>query len=295
MGKDQSLPRHENIKRARGWRYEVIIMANISIILDSEYRGDGISAGLARGLLVWSGSEDLTGEGMGIGSVGVRFPGFTCFSRTCTDRSGADGVITRTFLVDTRMSWSIFGKVSPWLTRSIESGIDAYMHLPGLQRLLMAPVMPLRTLLRIHPLFETIPVCAEIMLTYQVTGTAVDITARIRQIDDSIGTVCLLNELSADCFSDAWCGGMNCTPPPGWEELSGRESAVSLFDPVHHIRFSLISVSTSPSSMQPRVFWGRERGRDLCWAGFAIEVGGHDGMVVPEEVHYRIELTGGLV
>lgn len=267
-------------------------MTGVSIVPD-QYRGDGISEGLARGLLVWSGGENLTGEGMGIGSVAIRCPGFTCFSRTCTDRPGGEGVITRTFLVDTRMSWSILGTVSPWLTRSIESGVGAYMRFPGLQRILMAPVMPLRSLLSVHPVFESIPPSAEVTFTYRITGTAVDISARVRPLADPLGTVCLLNELSADCFPAGWNGGI-VPPPPGWEELNGERDAAALYDPVHDIRFSIAAVSTSPP-LQPRVFWGREKGKDLCWAGFAIEVGSLDGVAVPDEVRYRIEFTvGGL-
>lgn len=268
-------------------------MNGISIVPDREYRGDGISEGLARGLLVWSGTENLTGEGMGIGSVAIRCPRYTCFSRTCMDKPSAEGVITRTFLVDTRMSWSILGTVSPWLTRSIESGIGAYMRLPRLQRLLMAPVLPLRSLLRIHPVFESIPPCAEVTFTYRITGTAVDISARVSLLDGPVGTVCLLNELSADCFMAGWNKGM-VPPPPGWEELNGERDTVSLYDPVHDIQFSIAAVSTS-SPLQLRVFWGREQGEDLCWAGFVIEVGGPDEVAVPDEVHYRIEFTvGGL-
>ncbi|WP_440950523.1 hypothetical protein [Methanosphaerula subterraneus] len=266
-------------------------MAGISIVPDPEYRGDGISEGLARGLLVWSGGENLTGEGMGIGSVAIRCPGYTCFSRTCRDSPGGEGVVVRTFLVDTRMSWSIFGTVSPWLTRSIEVGIEAYMRIPGLQRLLMAPVVPLRSLLRIHPVFESIPPTAEVTFTYRIAGTAVDISARVRPLAGPVGTVCLLNELSADSFAAGWIGGI-IPPPPGWEELTGEMNAVSLYDPVHDIRFSIAAVSTSPPC-QPKVFWGREVGEDLCWAGFAIEVGSLDGMEVPDEVCYRIEFTVG--
>ncbi|ACL16939.1 hypothetical protein [Methanosphaerula palustris] len=269
------------------------MMAGISIVPDLGYLGEGISEGLARGLLVCFGGENLTGEGMGIGSVAIRCPGFTCFSRTSKDSPGGEGIVIRTFLVDTRMSWSILGFVSPSLTRSIESGIGAYMRHPGLQRLLMVPVMPLRSLFGIHPVFESIPPTAEVTFTYQITGTAVDISARVRRLAGPVGTVCLLNELSADCFVTGWIGGI-VPPPPGWEELSRERGAKSLYDPVHQIRFSIAAISTSPP-LQSKIFWGREMGEDLGWAGFAVEVESPDGMVVPNEVRYRIEFTvGGL-
>ena len=60
---------------------ETGIMNEIRNIPDSIYQGEGISKGLARGLLVYYGDQNLTGEGMGIGSIATRdhecttFPG----------------------------------------------------------------------------------------------------------------------------------------------------------------------------------------------------------------------------
>jgi hypothetical protein len=48
------------------------IMNEIRIIPNNMYQGEGISKGLARGLLVYYGDQNLTGEGMGIGSVAIR-------------------------------------------------------------------------------------------------------------------------------------------------------------------------------------------------------------------------------
>jgi hypothetical protein len=47
-------------------------MNEIRIIPNNMYQGEGISKGLARGLLVYYGDQNLTGEGMGIGSVAIR-------------------------------------------------------------------------------------------------------------------------------------------------------------------------------------------------------------------------------
>ena len=105
-------------------------MNKIRIIPDRSYIGEGISRGLARGLLVYYADQNLTGEGMGIGSIAFRNPDCTYFSRSWTDSSEA-GVYKRTFTLDTRMRWSIHGRPSDLLTRLIEYGISAYMQLPG--------------------------------------------------------------------------------------------------------------------------------------------------------------------
>jgi hypothetical protein len=131
-------------------------MDTIRIVPGAEYSGEGISRGLARGLLVYFGDQNITGEGMGIGSIALKDQEYTYFSRSWTD-SKEDGVLRRTFTLDTRMRWSIRGRPSSVLSRWIENGISAYMQLPRLQGILMLPVLPLRTLIRIHPLFETIP------------------------------------------------------------------------------------------------------------------------------------------
>jgi len=77
-------------------------MDKICIVPDSVYQGEGISKGLARGLLVYYGDCNLTGEGMGIGSIALRGHECTYFSRSCTDSTEA-GVIKRTFTLDTRI------------------------------------------------------------------------------------------------------------------------------------------------------------------------------------------------
>ena len=50
-------------------------MDKIWIVPDSVYQGEGISKGQARGLLVYYGDCNLTGEGMGIKSIGRDSPG----------------------------------------------------------------------------------------------------------------------------------------------------------------------------------------------------------------------------
>ena len=262
-------------------------MEKIRIIPDSIYQGEGISQGLARGLLVYYGDLNLTGEGMGIGSVAIRDHKCTYFSRSWTDSSEGE-VFRRTFTLDTRMRWAIRGKPSGILTRLIEYGISIYMKFPFLQGMIMLPVLPLRSLLGINPLFETIPSRGTVTFTYRVSGDQVEVQVMSHMPILPQDTLCLLNELSADCFTAGWDGKTVTSPPPGWERV--WRLPVSLVDPVRGIRFSLKKPSVS-RPMKVSIYRGREHTGDLCWAGFCIEL--YSGSRLPRlpEVRYLIDFT----
>jgi hypothetical protein len=265
-------------------------MDTIRIIPDTTYRGEGISQGLARGLLVYYGDLNLTGEGMGIGSVAIRDHECTYFSRSWTD-SADSGVLKRTFTLDTRMMWGIPGKMSGTLTRCIEYGISAYMQLPRLQGSIMVSVLPFRNLLGIHPVFETIPPRGKVTFTYRVTGHTVDVRVENDMPFRPKDTLCLLNELSAAWFTDGWDGKRPASPPPGWEKVGPDQLPMSLVDPVHGIRFFIDQPSVSPF-VPYTVYRGRERGGDLCWAGFCLELGPIDGVQESLEARYCIGFSG---
>jgi hypothetical protein len=266
-------------------------MDTIRIIPDGRYRGEGISQGLARGLLVYFGDCNLTGEGMGIGSVALRNPVCTCFSRSWSDSSEA-GVLKRTFSIDTRMSWCILGNPSTLLTRLIEYGIGAYMKVPRFQSTIMMPVQQLCTLLGISPLFETIPPRGMVTFSYRITENQVDVQVEINGQFNPQDTLCLLNELSAEWFTGGWDGKHMVPPPPGWEKVSSSRLPVSLVDPVHGIRFSLSQLSVS-TTVPFTMFCGRENNGDTSWAGFCIELGTLDNSREYPEVRYSVSFVQG--
>jgi len=266
-------------------------MDTIRIVPGAGYAGEGKSQGLARGLLVYYGDRNITGEGMGIGSIALRDRKYTCFSRSWTD-SEEDGVLKRTFTLDTRMRWGIRGKSSSLLTRWIESGTSTYMLHPCLQHIVMLPAFPLRTLLGIHPLLETIPSRGTVTFTYRVTGHHVEVHAEIDVPIGKQGILCLLNELSAAWFTAGWDGKQPARPPPGWEKVSPDQVPVSLLDPVHGIRFFMGKPSVS-TPVPFSIFRGRECTGDLCWAGFCIELGPLDGSQEFPEVRYSVGFTTG--
>jgi hypothetical protein len=266
-------------------------MDRIRIVPATDYSGEGISRGLARGLLVYYGNCHLTGEGMGLGSVALRDHEYTYFSRSWKDSDEA-GVLKRTFTIDTRMKWSIVGIPSRFLTRGVESGITAYMQFPMLQRFLLLPVHSLRTILGIHPIFETVPSRGEVTFTYQVIGNHVEVLAEFNLPVRKEDTLCLLNELSAAWFTAGWQGDLPASPPPGWEEVSSDQLPVSLVDPTHGIRFFMGNPSVSPR-VPVTLYRGRELNGDHCWAGFCIQVRIPEDLQKLPDIQYCIGFATG--
>ena len=265
-------------------------MDAIRIVPGGNYEGTGRSRGLARGLLVYFGDLNLTGEGMGIGGVAVRDRTCTYLSRSWNDRADGERV-GRTYTLDTRSGWSVMGRPSPWVTRGIESAVGAYMRLPSLQNLLLRPVPRVRSALKIEPLFETVPPVGEVSVTCAVQGGHVDVRVKVHPPILPGSTVCLLNELSAEWFTAAVRNEAIAPPPPGWEALGLHDPPVYLYDPEHGVRFTL----TGPSVFSPvpsRLFWGRERTGDLCWAGFCLELGPLEDLQEPLEARYDIHFSG---
>ncbi len=264
-------------------------MEPLRIVPGDDYGGAGRSRGLARGLLVRLGDLDLAGEGMGIGGVALRDRAGTCFSRSWTDRT--DDGLERTFLLDTRMAWTVRGRPSSLLARGIESGVGAYMRLPALQPLLLRPVPRVQRALRVESRFEARPPAGRVTVACTVTGGRVDVRAELRPPVRPGSTVCLLNELSGEWFDASVRGGAVGPPPPGWEAID-LEDPPGLFDPVHGLRFAFGGATVSPP-VPTRLFWGRERAGDLCWAGFCLELGPLAGPREPVVARYGIELSGG--
>jgi hypothetical protein len=84
-----------------------------------DYIGEGASRGLSRGILVFTGGKNLTGEGMGIGSIAFRKGGCTYFPSTCLTRSSDNTITEKVFFVDTWRKWARKGRPSRYLTNPV--------------------------------------------------------------------------------------------------------------------------------------------------------------------------------
>jgi len=233
-----------------------------------DYRGEGDSEGLSRGILVFSDEMNMTGEGMGIGSIAVKKKGHTYFSARNATREVENGIIEKTFYLDTWRAWAQNGRTSPCLTRFMEYAANLYMAIPSLQSLLFLR-SPLYGTLSIHPVLEQIPPVARARFRYGFTHGRIDVSCTIQSCDGDLPRVFLLNELGGDIFCRSVRNGSPAPPPSGWRAYTDHSSVLCSQHRDICFRLSDVVVGCNASF---RLFWGRERTDSLRWAGFEIMI-----------------------
>jgi hypothetical protein len=247
----------------------------------------GRSSEFAAGLLVRDGGRDLTGEGMGIGSVALRTAGFTCFPRTSLTVQ-ENNKVTRTFLVDSRIVWKFGGIASFRLTGIMERLVTWYKAHSSVQKVLL-PISGIHRLAMLEPAPDAMEPVAEARFIYNLEGSAVQISCAVRSLRDSLPEVWLLNELGADIFTASLQDGTILPAPPGWEALNGQFPTPALYDPSRLLWFRVAGVRTGPG-VTSCTYWGREKRKELDWAGFAIRLDPGDRSEV--DCTYSIEFGG---
>jgi hypothetical protein len=247
------------------------------------YFGEGVSHGLARGILVLADGRNVTGEGMGIGAVALKDPHYTFFSRNCKTTVVGLGVIEKTFLIDSRLLWGRVDKPSVFLTRVHDRIIDWYMRWPAFQALLPFG-SSMRSIFGLKSFFEPIPPVTEVRFIYQISKNKIEVSCSFRPPTERFASLFILNELAADIFTHGFSGGNITHPPSGWMEF---EPGSDLYDPKRHLRFCF-SYHAREKSVPVKVWWGREYTRDLRWSGFEIEF---QGIKVDQQVSCSYEVS----
>jgi hypothetical protein len=252
-----------------------------------DYLGEGVSYGIARGILVFVDGRNITGEGMGIGAVALKSPSFSFFARNCSTTIITPGVIEKTFLVDSRLLWGPADSPSILLTMVLEKIMEWYMRWPAFQFLLPCGSR-VRRALGLKPFFDPVPPVAEARFTYRIEKNKITVSCTIRPLGGGFASVFILNELAADSFTHGFFKGKVIRPPSGWVRF---EPGNDLFDPQARIRFCF-SYHSREGSIPGKVWWGREYTRDLRWSGFEIEFPGIDDMDKPLSCSYEVCFTG---
>jgi hypothetical protein len=252
---------------------QVRYISGVGVIFkwDPRFRGEGISLGLARGLTAWIDDQNVTQEGMGLGTAACRHRRFTYFSTNAAGHHEADGVHRARYFLDSRIMWQTGERQSVWLTRLLESAADGYMSAPRFQPPLMAAATLIRRSLRLKPRFVPAPPVAETLFDYAARERSIDIDCTVHLLRRGSTKVSFMNELGADFFTRAIVKSRVVAPPTGWQPLALDHPIPALYDQSHGLRFSLASIVVTPAAPF-RLYWGREKTADYCWAGFEIEV-----------------------
>ena len=253
------------------WHDRYTSAVGVVFTWDPSYRGEGISIGLSRGLVVLVDGENVTQEGMGLGTAACRHRGFTYFCGNADANHEENGVVRARCRLDRRIMWKMGERQSVLLTRLVESAADSYMSIPRLQLPLMAVGTLIRRKLRLNPRFAPAPQVAETRIVYAVRGQQVDIECTVRLLRRGTTKVFIMNELGADFFPKGFVKRRMVAPPTGWQALALDPPIPALYDPHHELRFSLSSIIVTPA-VPFALYWGREKTADYCWAGFEIEV-----------------------
>ena len=266
-------------------------MNGIRVRADDAFSGEGKTRGLDRGLILFRDGDNLAGEGMGIGCPAVQQRESTVFASILSTEHTGDRIV-RHYQMDRRMSWTVGGRPAPRIAAVIEGAVWFYRHASPLQRLLMLPVGTLQDLCRIHPVYPRMDPVATASVTCHLCEKHLAISATFRPRCANTDRFYLFNELRGDVFCGEWNGLYMSAPPPGWKPLGTHLPTPWLSDRSGATRFRLHAVGVTPACPWT-IFWGREYTRNLCWAGFAIEIDARTMSNAEITVAYHVELNNG--
>jgi len=245
-------------------------MNDIVYYSDDNYLGEGISLGIARGILVKNKNINIVQEGTGIGNLALKNKLKTYFSSTCKTTQISETQFRKIFLVDSIMLWQINKKPSNFLSGVIDLLCQGYMLFPGLQNKLLKTGTFFRYLFRLTPQIKKIAPVAEACFNYFIESDEIIVECEINSMAGYLDKVYILNELGADYFPNGIINGKTVPAPSGWENIAKGFDLTALYNPENGLYF-LIKKIDIKTPVPYEVFWGREKTKDYSWSGFEIE------------------------
>ncbi|MGB4587859.1 MAG: hypothetical protein WBI17_01330 [Clostridiaceae bacterium] len=249
--------------------------------LSPKYKGNGVSEGLDRGLLVYWDGELLLEEGMGIGACAVQQGGFTHFgSLKSFQEEGAR--LEAVYSMNKKLIWTLFGIPSKFITRIMDySGTNLYMNQERLQDLFFKVGTFFFKVFQMKVSFAEILPIGEVHLVYEVGDSEVfvNVSCKTKKPDCKIF---VMNELGGNLFNQGMIKGMATLPPPGWQRVP---MGAELFSPLKSLAFKIIEFEV-PQNIESTIYWGREISKEHQWAGFESEIMNSKG----DLVNYRYSI-----
>jgi len=245
-------------------------MKDIIYYSDDSYLGEGISLGIARGILVKYKGTTIVQEGLGIGNLALKNGLMTYFASTCKTVQLSETQFRKTFLVDSVLLWRINGKRSIFVTRVIDMLTQCYMLLPGLQNKLLKTGTLFRNLFKLTPQIIKIAPIAEACFNYSVKEDELNVECKIKSLSGYLSKVFILNELGADYFLNGVKNGKTVPSPTGWNYITSSPDSTAFYNPENNLSFLVKKINVI-DLIPYKVLWGREKTKDLSWAGFEFE------------------------
>jgi len=245
-------------------------MNDITYYSDDFYLGEGISLGIARGILVKYKDINIVQEGLGIGNVALKSGLITYFASTCKTVQLSETQFRKTFIVDSVLLWQINGKRSIFITRVIDMLAQCYMLLPGLQNKLLKSGTLFRNLFKLTPRLIKIAPVAEACFNYSVEDDEVNVECKVKSLAGYLSKAFISNELGADYFQNGIKNEKIVPSPSGWNYIKSSPDSTAFYNPDYNLSFLLKEINVI-DSIPYKVLWGREKTKDFCWAGFELE------------------------
>ncbi|MEI6101860.1 MAG: hypothetical protein WCP73_08485, partial [Eubacteriales bacterium] len=236
--------------------------------ISQEYKGNGVSQGLNRGLLVYANDRLIVEEGMGLGACAVRTGGYTYFTsvRSIQKTGALIEVVCSIDLTQEVTVWGIKSKLIPKAQEYIVSAI--YMKHKKTQKPILALWAFSRMIFRVQSRFVKVPQLGEVRIVYSPGSSEVRIDVSC-SMEKPMSRFFVMNELGGSIFSKSIVDGRLSDPPCGWQKMDGP---CELYSKDHSLAFTM-EEKHIPEDVQSSLYWGREKvAGNCCWAGFESEI-----------------------
>ena len=246
----------------------------------NEYRGEGISEGLERGLVVSYNDINLVQEGMGLGASAIKSKTSTYFSRKSKLIKLADAHYIKEFYIDSELKWKILPfkgegtkTVNP-ITFFINKLTDFYKRAQVFQPNLLQMGIFSRNFFQVKPVLINTGYLGKMTFDYELDKKKIVINADFSDIIKRNGKyftkICILNELGGDYFDSIKQGTKVSNPPSGWVKINSLQGK-KLYSSNFGLTFIMDIIEKGPNCRLTFTL-GREKISNFCWAGFGIEV-----------------------
>jgi hypothetical protein len=252
------------------------IVTRISFVSDDSYWGEGVSIGIPRGLMVQIDGINITQESLGLGAIALIKDGLTYFPSDCHTESDGSA-ITKKFPIGSALVFD-----SPFMPLSSMMPFyrvvsKVYMVLPTWQNRLLDLRGWFFSKFKVRPVLRKNEPLAIAEITYHPRADAVEVKCSIRSLKGPLPEICVMNEVGADHFDASIQAGAIGKAPSGWCELPMRLPSPALWDAKTRTAFFIDRIECD-EGMDVSLFWGREKAKDLCWAGLELKLRNLEGL-----------------